>query len=143
MAIPLRTVMSSKFKSNCAAVGAPPSPTEPISPVPAIVVRRFAALAAAAAVAFGAAGAENEKSLLGLSTEVRSNWSAVAVAADVETSVPGVSLDWGTAARVRTPMFEATIVGGILFQATRAGAVEEGAGAAVASCAGAAVEPEE
>src|ERR1700722_1498731 len=134
--------MSSKFKSNCAAVAAPPSPTEPISPIPAIVVRRFAALAAAA-VAFGAAGAENEKSLLGLSTEVSSNWSAVAVGADVETSVPGVSLGWGAAASVRTPIFEATIVGGILFQATRAGAVEAGAGAAVASCAGAAVEPEE
>src|ERR1700722_5754550 len=141
MAIPLRTVMSSKFKSNCAAVAAPPSPTEPISPIPAIVVRRFAALAAAAAVAFGAAGAENEKSLLGLSTEGSSNGSAVAVAADVEINVPGVSLGWGAAASVRTPMFEATIVGGILLQATRAGAVEADAGAV--SRAGAAVEPEE
>src|ERR1700722_2365881 len=135
--------MSSKFKSNCAAVAAAPSPTEPISPIPAIAVRRFAALAAAATAAFAVAGTKNEKSLLGLSTEVSSNWSAVAVTADVETSVPGVSLGWGAAASVRTPIFEATIVGGILFQATRAGAVEADAGAVAVSRTGAAVEPEE
>ena len=92
MATPLRMVTSSKFKSNCAAVAAPPSPIEPIAPMPAIAVRRLAALAAAATVTVETPGTENEKSLLGLSTEVSNSWSAAPAATDVAASFESASL---------------------------------------------------
>src|SRR5271156_717375 len=139
-AAPLRTERSLKFKSNCAPVAAPPSPTEPISPMPATVVMTLAAIAAAARVEVEVPGTKNEKSLFGLSMDVSSSWSVAAVLADAEGRLAGVSLGWGAAARVRTPRFEATMVGGILFQATRAGAAEADAAVTAVPAADADVE---
>src|SRR6202522_721163 len=119
-ATPLRTVMSAVFKSSCAEAAAPPSPTEPIVPMPATAAMSFAALTAAADAELELAGTRNEKTLSGLSVDVTKSCSgdvAALVAVDAELSLARTSADGGAAVRVRTPMFEATMVGAIPFDA--------------------------
>jgi hypothetical protein len=92
----------------------------------------FAAFAAATDAEFEfAVGARNAKTLFGLSADVTKSCSAVAAAAfaDAGLNFVRVSADCGAAVSVRTPKFEAAIVGAMPLDAE--GVMVAGAGAAV------------
>jgi hypothetical protein len=91
-----------------------------------VVIGNFAGLAAPAIAAFELAGDKNEKTLFGVSAEVRKICSAPVPAEFVDVDLATLSITCGAAASVRTAIFDATMVGVIPFEAT---GIEAAAGA--------------
>jgi hypothetical protein len=83
-----------------------------------VAISNFAGLVAPAIAGFELAGGKNEKTVLGVSAEVRKICSVLAPAEVDVVGLAPLSLICGAAASVRTPIFDATIVGAIPFEAT-------------------------
>jgi hypothetical protein len=83
-----------------------------------VVIGNFAGLAAPAMAGFELADDKNEKTLLGASAEVRKICSALVPAEFDDVGLTALSPICGAAASVRTPIFDAIIVGAIPFEAT-------------------------